>query len=305
MVRRLQYVRFVRRFSAIVRATALEICSEPLALLLTMSAMALAFLAPRFHYHQFGDPTRMAMESGLSAQLVIGLAFAVFCTVRSFRREIESGTLQMALAHSVSRGAFFMAKALGSLIAYLVFAVTVFALTVTVTRGAAIGAEIAKLHNDIPGLFGPSVVLSTSVILLPLVGAAALNYFFRFRFTLTATFLSALFACAAQFGYFDGGLWLRMAPLALLLTFPAVVVIAASAAFAVKWRGNAATSLAGGLCVLLLPLFGNYYLPGALARGRSLPLDYLLFAGVATLPFVAAFVLIGVLLFENREIGGE
>ncbi|MGN0855383.1 MAG: hypothetical protein ACI4R9_07685 [Kiritimatiellia bacterium] len=294
----------MRRYSAIVRATALEICSEPLALLLTMSATALAFLAPRFHYHQFGDPTRMAMESGFSAQLVIGLAFAVFCTIRSFRREIESGTLQMALAHSVSRRAFFMAKALGAWLAYLVFAATVFALTVTVTRGAAIGAEIARARNDIPGLFGPSVALATAAILLPPVCAAALNYFFRLRFTLTATLLSALFACAAQFGCFEGRLWLRMAPLALLVTFPAAIVVAAAAAFAVKWRSHAATSLAGALCILLLPLFGNYYLPGALVRGRSLPFDYLLFAGVATLPFVVAFVVMGVWLFENREIDG-
>lgn len=295
----------MRRFSAIVRATALEICSEPLALLLTMSATALAFLAPRLHYHQFGDPTRMAMESGLSAQLVIGFAFAVFCTVRTFRREIESGTLQMALSHSVSREVFFLAKTMGAFLAYLLFAVTVFSLTVTVTRGSAIGAEIARMKNDIPGLFGPSVVLATATILLPLVLAAGLNYIRKFRFTLTATLLSALFSAAVQFAYFDCDLWLRMAPLALLLMFPAAIVTAASAAFAVKWRGNAAVSLAGLLCVIMLPLFGNYYLPGALAKGRSLPLDYLLLAGGVTLPLVGAFVLLGMLLFENREIGGE
>lgn len=295
----------MRRFSAIVRATALEICSEPLALLLTMSATALAFLAPRLHYHQFGDPTRMAMESGLSAQLVLGLAFVVFCPVRAFRREIESGTLQMALSHSVSRGSFFLAKALGAFLAYLVFATTVFALTVTVTRGSAIGAEIAKAHNDIPGLFGPSVVLATAAILLPLVLAALFNYLWKFRFTLTATLLSAVLSVAVQFAWFDAEQWLRMAPLALLLTFPAAVVTAASAAFAVKWRGNAATSLAGVLCVVMLPLFGNYYLPGALAKGHSLPCSYLLLAGVVTLPLVAAFVGAGMLMFENREIGGE
>lgn len=295
----------MRRFSAIVRATALEICSEPLALLLTLSAAALAFLAPRLHYHQFGDPTRMAMESGLSAQLVVGLAFAVFCTVRAFRREIESGTLQMALAHSVSRGVFLTAKTTGAFLAYLVFAVTVFSLTVTVTRGSAIGAEIARQQNDIPALFGPSVVLATAAILMPLLLAALLNYVCKFRFTLTATVFSAALSVASQFAHFDAALWLRMAPLALLLVFPAAIVTAASAAFAVKWRGNAATALAGALCVLMLPLFGNYYLPGALAKGRSVPMDYLLLAGGATLPFVAAFLALGVSLFEHREIGGE
>lgn len=301
MVRRL----FVRRFSAIVRATALEICSEPLALLLTLSAMALAFLAPSLHYHQFGDPKRMAMESGLSAQLVLGFAYVVFCTVRAFRREIESGTLQMALAHSVSRGMFFAAKLVGAFVSYLVFAATVFALTVTVTRGAAIGEIVARESNDIPVVFGPSAALATAAILVPLAGAALLNYVRRFRFALTATALLALAANLAQFVFFDGGLYVRMLPLALLLVFPALVVLAASAACAVKWRANVATAVSGVLCAAMLPMFGNYYLPGALVRGGSLPVPYLLLAGAVSVPLASAFVLAGVLLFENREVAGD
>ena len=301
MVRRL----FVRRFSAIVRATALEICSEPLALLLTLSAMALAFLAPSLHYHQFGDPKRMAMESGLSAQLILGFAYVVFCTVRAFRREIESGTLQMALAHSVSRGMFFSAKLLGAFLSYLVFAATVFPLTVTVTRGAAIGEIVARETNDIPMLFGPSAALATAAILAPLAVAALLNYGGRFRFTLTATALLALAANLVQFVFFDGGLYARMLPLALLIACPAVVVLAAAAACAVKWRANVATAVAGTLCALMLPVFGNYYLPGALARGGSLPVSYLLLAGAVSVPLALAFALAGALLFESREVAGE
>ncbi|MBQ1346174.1 MAG: hypothetical protein IIY62_07410 [Kiritimatiellae bacterium] len=295
----------MRRFSAIVRATALEICSEPLALLLTLSAMALAFLAPNLHYHQFGDPKRMAMESGLSAQLILGFAYVVFCTVRAFRREIESGTLQMVLAHSVSRGMFFTAKALGAFLSYLVFAATVFALTVTVTRGAALGEAVARRTNDIPVPFGPSVALATAAVVVPLVAAALLNYVRRFRFTLTATAFLALAANGVQFVFFDGGLYARLLPLAVLIVFPAAVVLACAAACAVVWRANVAISLAGALCALMLPMFGNYYLPGALARGGSLPGAYLLLAGGVSVPLVLAFVLAGVALFEGREVAGE
>lgn len=41
----------MRRWSAIAGATALEILSEPLSLLLLIAALTLAALAPAFHYH--------------------------------------------------------------------------------------------------------------------------------------------------------------------------------------------------------------------------------------------------------------
>ena len=107
----------MRQFFSIARATALEMASEPLALLLTLSAMALAVLAPIMHYHQFGEASRMARDAGLSALLVFGIAYAVFCTVKSVRREIDSGTLEMALAHPVSRAGFFLAKLTGAALA--------------------------------------------------------------------------------------------------------------------------------------------------------------------------------------------
>ena len=100
----------MRRHLAIVRTTALEVCSEPLAFLLTLTALGCAAILPSLHFHQFGDPSRMARDAGLSALLIVGLFYATFCTVKAYRREIESGTLQMALAASVSRAGFFLAK---------------------------------------------------------------------------------------------------------------------------------------------------------------------------------------------------
>ena len=55
----------MRRWFAIAKATALEIFSEPLSLLLLLSALALVILAPALHYPQFGEPTRLARDAGL------------------------------------------------------------------------------------------------------------------------------------------------------------------------------------------------------------------------------------------------
>lgn len=295
----------MRRFLAIVRATALEIASDPLALLLTMSALALAILTPALHYHQFGEPSRMARDAGLSALLVGGLAVSVFCTVKAFRREIDSGTLQMALSHSVSRASFFLAKLSGSFLATLVFVVTVGAASLTVVNGAEIGARHAQACGEISPIWGRSFACAVAALVLPPVLAAALNRFARFRFTLTATVLSAVTALAGTVYRFDGSLALRFLPVALMLVLPLAVFSAAAAAFAVRWKENAALAATGVLFVGSLPLLGNYYLSDVLYKGGSLPWGHLLLSLGLTLPSVAAFVLTGIALLEGRDIGGE
>ena len=129
--------------------------SEPLALLTLLAALAIEVLAPAFHYHQFGEATRMARDAGLSSLFMGGSVFAVFVTIRAFRREIESGTMEMALAHPVSRAGFFLGKALGAVLAYLAFAAVVAATALVMVEGAAVGGAIAKRSGDIARIYGP------------------------------------------------------------------------------------------------------------------------------------------------------
>jgi len=287
----------VRKYSSILKATALEILSEPLSLLLLLAALVLTVFAPAFHYHQFGESTRMARDAGFSALFVCGSFLAVFGTVGAFRREVESGTLEMALAHPVSRGGFFLAKAAGAFAAYLAFAAVVFGTELAIVWGAAVGGRLAAQTGDVAKVFGPALAAGVAVILLPLVLAALLNRFVRFRFVLTA------FALALACSLLCGGvslalaprLLLRLLPVAVLLTFPALVLLSASAAFALKFRTNAAVSAVGLVFAATLPAIGNYYLSDALSGGGAVPWTYVALAALAALPAVAAFLLLGVL----------
>ena len=294
----------MRRFLAIVRATAMEVLSEPLALLVTMSSMALAALTPALHYHQFGDPSRMARDAGLSALLVGGLSYAVFCTVRTFRREVESGTMQMALAHSVSRRMFFFAKLCGSYAAYLVFAATLASVSLTVVNGAEIGGELVRNGAEIRPIWGVSFALAVSAAVVPPVFAAVLNRFAGFRFTLTANVLMAALSVAGVAYRFDARLAARFLPVAAMLLLPAAVFAAASAAFAARWRANAALSASGLLFAAALPLMGNYCLPDVLYKGGSLPPWHFALALVATAPLVAGFAAMGAQTLERRDVEG-
>ena len=165
----------MRSAVSVAKATALEILSEPLPLLVLLAALVMAVLAPAFHYHQFGEATRMSRDAGFSALFTCGSVVAVFGTIRAFRREMESGTMQMALSHPVSRGGFFIAKSLGAFVAYLAFATTVFGTSLAIVEGARVGGAVAATTGDIARLSGPFLAAGVAVMLVPLLLGAALN----------------------------------------------------------------------------------------------------------------------------------
>ena len=292
----------MRKFSSILKATALEILSEPLSLLLLLAALAMTVLAPAFHYHQFGEATRMARDAGFSALFTCGSALAVFGTIRAFRREVESGTLEMALAHPVSHGGFFLAKTAGAAVAYLVFALVVFGTHLAIVWGAAAGGYLAQQTGDVASVYGPALAAGVAVILLPLVVAAALNRFARFRFVLTAFALALLLALlfgGAAFA-FAPRLLLPYPPVAFLVALPAMILLSAAAAFAVRFKSNAAASAVGLVFAAMIPVVGNYYLSDALSKGGSVSLFYVAGATAAAAPAILAFLLLGATFLKTR-----
>lgn len=293
----------IRRLLAIVRATALEILSEPLVLMVMVSAAAVATLAPAMHYHQFGDATRMAREAGLSALLLGGSVVAVFAALRTFRQELESGTAMSALARPISRTGFFLAKTLGAALVYALFALAVTAVSLTVTVGAAIGGEVAASGGQIARLWGPSLMLAVAAIVLPLVIAAAANRFRAWRFTLCANLLLYAFALAGTLYRFDWALAARVLPLYALCAVPPAVFLCFAAAFSTRWRMNAAASLTGLIIVAFLPALGGYCLSDVVSAGGRVSLAYVALAYAAAMPAAGGALALGAWLFNGKDIG--
>ena len=294
----------MRGMVSVVKATALEILSEPLTLLVLLAALTLAVLAPAFHYHQFGEATRMARDAGFSALFTCGSVVAVFGTIRAFRREIESGTIQMALSHPVSRGGFFVAKTLGAFAAYLVFAAVVFGTSLAIIEGARVGGAIAARTGDIARLSGPFLAAGVAVILVPLLVGAALNRFARCRFVLTSLLTALVLAAVAEVAsaVLDPALLPRYLPAATLLLMPALVLLSASAAFSVRFRANAAAAAVGVVAACCVPAVGNYYMADALSKGGSVPWAYVGLAALAALPAALAFVILGIGFIGRRDV---
>ena len=291
----------MRRFASIAKATALEIVNEPLSLLLLTASLALAVFAPAFHYHQFGEATRMARDAGLSALLIGGTLFAATGTVRSVRRELESGTAAVALAHPVSRAQFLLAKAAGAYCAFALFAIALGAITVTIVNGARIGALVAQRTGDIPRLWGPSYAFGVAAVVAPYVVGAVLNRAFRIRFAMSA-FLTALAVALASVCYRPDTASVRLLPAIVLLWMPPAVFTMAAAAASVRLKANGAGAVCALLVALFLPFAGNYSLSEALSKGGTIPWGYVAVAALAALPAFFLAALVGLRLIKEQDI---
>ena len=280
---------------AIAKTTAHEILSEPLSLLVTLSALALTVLSPVLHYHQFGEATRMARDAMFSAMLIGGVVIAVFSTIKTYRRELEDGTADMALSHSISRGSFFISKLIGIFVALSCAMLSILGAGMLMVFGSALGEAISFRTGNLTTVFGPCVAGGAAIILLPIILSAILNRFARFRFVitcqLTALALALLAIAVSLFAYprlFD------YLPAALLLVSLLFVFATIAAAFSMHMKSNLAASLSFIMIAIFLPAIGNYYLSEALSHDGSISWLYVLFAFLAIAPVYAIFMLIGV-----------
>ena len=203
----------MRRFTAIARTAAIETMSQPLsAILFPAAALAVHFL-PSLQYHRFGEPGRLARETGLSSLFVFGLIFAVPAAVRAIGRELESGTAAAALALGISRSLFFAARLTGVLFVFALFALEMAAASSLsafscVKAAALVGAEPMRV-------WGPAFAVGTAGAVSAFAAAAMLNRFANMRFCLWTCLLAVLFQLPGLM-FLDG--WRSVA--AVLCTTP-------------------------------------------------------------------------------------
>ena len=244
----------------------------------------------------------MARDAGVSALLVAGTAFALFGTVRTFRRELESGTAAVAMAISVSRSGFFLAKTFGALLAYAVFALAVVGNSLAITNGAAIGGALAEATGDLPRLWGPCYALGVAAVIAPVVTAAVLNRFWRFRFCLSAFVLTVAIAVGSSGYRFDVALARRLVAVWVPLAAVPAVVLAAAAAAAVRFRANVATGFVSVFILLALPFVGNHCLADALSKGGTVGWTYALAATVVAALAAGSLLFVGMSFVNARDV---
>lgn len=312
----------MRRFLALARSATLEALAEPLSAVLFLVALLTIHLAPVFHYHQFGEPGRLARECGFSALLVFGLVFATAAAVRAIGGEIASGTAAAALARPVPRPLFFCSKIAGVVFAFCVFSIAVAAATLLATYASAEGAHQATCceEGETSRIWQPGLVAGTCLTLGAFALAAAANRFVRARFCVTACGLLALaqplaLLAAMPFGHEGfaataGELQWRMVPALGLLAAACVVFVALAGALAVRLKPAPTVALVSAAVVssfvwpvrAILPAIQRYWLVDSLAADSSYAMGEVGLSLLGAVLLTAFWLVVGSLLLQGREL---
>lgn len=322
----------LRPFLSIARATLVEAMQQPAALLLLLTAVTVTTLAPLLEFHHFGEEGRLARDSGLACMLVFGLLLAVTSAGHAVARELAGGTAAAALAKPVHRSVFLGAKFAGIFALVGLFWVALLVATLLAERAAEHLVEVAGApapvsdgRTTLLALFAPAVALAL---------AAFRHHRRRARFGVAA-FVGvplALVAVALACGGWDTlgawhpyhpGLDARLVPAALLVLQALAMCTALATALATRLPAGA-TVVAGVLLTLsglagdalaapagwagallggVLPNIQNFWLADALARGGSIPWNYVGAAALLACTWCAAALTAGACALRQRELG--
>jgi hypothetical protein len=268
------------RASIIAQATAKEAISQPLFLLLIGIGIAALLLFVYVPYNTFGEDVKMLKTSGMTTIKVLAIIFALWTASVSVADEIEGRTALTVLSKPVSRRQFILGKFLGIvwpiLLMFLILG-AVFLVTVSykVVYDARESAKTAPLWEE---CFTEVVRIVPGLILafFEAVVMAAISVAISTRLHM----LPNLIICGSI--YVLG----HLAPLIVKSSVGEIVFV----------------KFIGRLISVILPVLDHYEIEGAIAGSSSVPIEYLLMAGLYSLLYCAAAMLLALLFFEDRDL---
>lgn len=278
------------------------------------------------------DDDKLLLDLGLSTLLLAGLFLSVFSAAGVLSREIENKTALTVVSKPISRPVFILGKYFGLMGALSVAMYLCFLMFLLTQRHA-----VLQTSSDPWDM--PVIVFGFGAVLLSLGVAGFCNYLYGKEFASMAVALSLPMLTLAIFlAAFWGREWERQEIygkemlqvnlwFAGILVLLAVFVLAAVALAASTRLGQIMTLL---ICVLvttmgmisdyvfgqhadestvarvlyhIIPNLGLYWVIEAVTASIMVPASYVAQAAGYTILLVLASLMIGVALFQRREVG--
>jgi len=323
-----------KNFFAVLANTFRETLRQPIFGVVVFASVIALLFAPSLVMFTLEDDNLLLQDIGLSTLLVAGLLLGVFAAGTTITHEIENKTVLTVVSKTIGRGRFLLAKFLG-----IAAAVTLAEYILALVLLMIVRYGVRQTASDEPDF----VVVTAGCLAAGLACLVALagNYLYRWRFTAAAILLGlplttlAILALAfidRHWHYSPKPLlaWSLLPP--VLLTVTAALVLTAVAvtlaarfnltltlvatsiifllgAMADPWLGPIAregqglASYAAWLPIAILPNLSFFVVANAIYQQTTLPLDYLLHAGIYALLYASGVLLFGILLFRNRQLG--
>ncbi|MDD2239629.1 MAG: hypothetical protein PHO14_00750 [Kiritimatiellae bacterium] len=319
-------MRCVTPFYAIARLAAIEAIRRPVFLLVSLASLVGILLLPLLLNYTLGDSARIIRDSALAFYLVGGFLLGTHAAAEGFSRDLRRGTAATILAKPVSRGAFFLARATGIVLALALFSIAALAATLLAVRAgasdlrldwtAAAPALAALLlapilagawnHRTRRPFASAAFFLLLLLLLLAVATAACLptpldhlTFPNNFSWTILSVGL-LLFLCIGMATALAAALATRLKLAPVLLLCSGIFMLGLMADSFIGPRVD--QSLVSATAYALLPNVQAFWLVDALDAAVTIPSSYFWLATAYAAAWSAAALALGAAAFHHREI---
>jgi ABC-type transport system involved in multi-copper enzyme maturation permease subunit len=290
-------VSYGTRVGVIARATTKEAIRQPLFILLAAISALILILNTVMPFFTLEDDVKMLSECGLATLLISGALLAVWTAGTSITSEIEGKTAMTLLSKPIDRRQFILGKYIGIVQAVIWMFVILTALF-SVLIYVKVGYDQRERSEEVTPYFQWKKVAEVEVpiphpervaVVARLLPGIALSF-------LQVCVLGAISVTAAT----------RMPMVMNLVVCFAVFVVGNLTEImvnrSVAGEANESVTFTARLISMVVPSLSSFNVSSAVATGRVVPQDYLGFSLVYAVAYIAAMLMLGFILFEDRDL---
>ena len=285
------------RIGVIARATTKEAVRQPLFILLLFVSAGILIVNSVMPFFTLEDDVKMLNECGLATLLISGALLAVWTAGTSITADIEGKTAMTLLSKPINRRQFILGKYVGIVQAVIwmfviltaIFSVLIFFKVGYDQRERAEEISPRWQWTEVAGVELPFPHPDRTRVIAQILPGVALAF-------LQVCVLGAIAVTAAT----------RLPMVMNLVVCFAVFVIGNLTEVivnrSVAGEANESVTFMARLISLVMPSLSAFNVSSAVATGRVVPPDYLASSTLYALAYIAAMMLLGFILFEDRDL---
>lgn len=272
--------RVAPRVTAIMRTTSKEATSQPLFYILLAVGVTMLLLSPIIPYNTFGEDIKLLKAEGLTLIKLLAIILAVWTASISISEEVEGRTALTVLSKPVARWKMLVGKFLGVMLPVIGMFL--------ILGGLFLCAVSYKVKYDAREVSRPDPTVeecrNEMLQSVPGLGLAFME----------AIVMAAIAAAISTRLPLIPNLLICASIYALGHLLPTVVIETADRLEFVSFVAK--------LLAVVLPGLEYFSMETAIATGGTVSLRYLGLATVYSLVYIALVLLLGLLLFEDRDL---
>ncbi len=274
------FVRLVApKMAAIARTTAKEAMAQPLFFVLLAIGIFALLIFPFVPYNTFGEDIKMLKAEGLTLIKVLAVVLALWTASLSISEEIEGRTALTVLSKPIGRRQLLVGKFLGILVPVVIMFIVLGGLFLASVSFKAVYDARESGQSEPTSM----ICLLQMVQITPGLGLAFLE-------TMVMTSISVAIST-------------RLSMLANLMICASIYVLGHLVPLlATAPDQNEIVRFVGQFFAAILPVLDHFSIETAISTGQIVPVIYLGWAALYALLYSAVAMLIGLLMFEDRDL---